>query len=178
MKSLVAVLKKIRDLRGWQLSRLRKHSTEIYCVQGEVETIRCNLVDNYTLRLQTPVAGEEGALMGESTTRFQGRPDSLSQLVLTTTERARLVRNPAYNFPEKRADNSDDSNILDAAVSDADLDAAIEYVHRVQSFHKRNLATFPLNSLELFLEDYDFSIGNNRGLQVESNSTRVVATMC
>jgi len=174
LKSLVAVLKKIRDLRGWQLSRLCKHSTEIYCVQGEVETIRCNLVDNYTLRLQTPVAGEEGALMGESTTRFQGRPDSLSQLVLTTTERARLVRNPAYNFPEKRADNSDDSNILDAAVSDADLDAAIEYVHRVQSFHKRNLATFPLNSLELFLEDYDFSIGNNRGLQVESNSTRVV----
>ncbi|MFO1469935.1 MAG: metallopeptidase TldD-related protein [Turneriella sp.] len=174
MKSLVAVLRKTRDLRGWQLSRLRKRSTEIYCVQNEIETIRCNLVNNYALRLQTPVEGGDAALMGESTTRFQGRPESLPRLVQATAARARLVRNPAYNFPEQRADSGDDSNILDAAVSEAHLDMAVDYAERVQKFHKRSLASFPLNSLELFLEDFDFAIENNRGLQIESNSTRVI----
>ncbi len=174
MKSLVAVLRKTRDLRGWQLSRLRKRSTEIFCVRDEIETVRCNLVNNYALRLQTPVTSGDAALMGESTTRFQGRPDSLPQLVQATGERARLVRNPAYNFPAKRIDGGDDSNILDAAISEATLDAATDYVHRVQNFHKHNLASFPLNSLEIFLEDFDFAIENNHGLQVESNSTRVL----
>lgn len=171
MKSLISVLRNFPGLRGWQVSRLAKRSTEIYSVHSELETIRCNAVNNYTLRLQTPI---DDALMGESTSRFQGVPDSLQGLVAATAERARLVRNPAYRFAEQRADTGDDAHIYDAAISDADLDAAVDYVERVQKFHRANLGRFPLNSLELFLEEFDFTVVNNRGLKVESGSTRVV----
>ncbi len=170
MKSLISVLKKAIGLRGWQVSNLQKRSTEVYLVKDEIETVRCNSVQNYALRIQTPV---DDALMGESTTRFQGKPASLTDLVSQTAARARLVRNPAFNFsaaytPKRTA------AILDPAIGDADLDALIAYADRIRNFRLKNLARFPLNSMELFFEEYDYLIRNHRGLEVEAASTRVV----
>lgn len=171
MKSLTAVLKKTAGLRGWQLSNLRKRSTEVYWVGPEPETVRCNAVDNYTLLIQTPV---DDALMGESTTRFQGKPDSLQNLVAQTTGRARLVKNPAYNFamPENAAPAS--APIDDSAVRGASLDDIIGYAAQIQKFRERELKKFPLNSLELFFEEFRYGISNHRGLNVAADSTRVV----
>jgi predicted Zn-dependent protease len=170
LKSLISVLKKVPNLRGWQVSNLQKRSTEVYLVKDEIETVRCNSVQNYALRIQTPV---DDALMGESTTRFQGKPASLSELVDQTAARARLVRNPAFNFsdaytPPKTA------AILDLAIADADLDALISYAERIRNFRIKNLARFPLNSMELFFEEYDYLIRNHRGLEAGAESTRVV----
>ncbi len=170
MKTLVSVLKKTQGLRGWQTSCLRKRSKEAFWVGDELETVRCNAVDNYALRIQTPV---DDALMGESTTRFQGKPASITQLVNETVSRARLVRNPCYTFclpwtPREAI------QVFDPSVSEATLDDLVAFGHQIQEFHRRELKNFPLNSLELFLEDFAYIIENHQGLSVRADSTRVV----
>lgn len=158
-------------LRGWQVSRLAKRSVEVYSVLGEVETLRCNAVRDYTLRVQTPV---DDALMGESTTRFQGKPDSLINLVGDTARRARLVQNPAYRFTEKHSSAGAAHALYDTKIAEAEVDAVVAYAESVHGYHSKNLAKFPLNSLELFFETYDYRITNHNGLDVGSASTRVV----
>lgn len=171
MKTLVSVLKKTPGLRGWQASRLSKESKEAYWVKAQLETVRCNAVDHYTLRVQTPV---DAALMGESTTRFQGKPHSLKELVSATIERARLVKNPCYNFCPPRQKPDLPPPIADIRVSEATLDEVIAYGEEIQKFRARELKNFPLNSLELFFEEFDYSIENHCGLSVAAQSTRVV----
>lgn len=171
MKSLIAVLSKTAGLRGWQVSRLGKRSTEVYAVHNETETIRCNHVNTYTLRVQTPV---DDALMGESTMRFQGKPSSLEEIVRSTIARARLVKNPAYRFPADGHAGGDDANILDATVSDAGIDEAVGYVEAIQQYRRNKLARYPLNSLELFFEEFDYDIHNSFGVKTASQSTRVI----
>ena len=171
MKSLISVLKKTPDLRGWQVSNLGKRSTEVYLVNDEIETVRCNYVQNYALRVQTPV---DDAFMGESTTRFQGKPESLANLVAETASRARLVRNPAFDFSVPHTTPATNPKIYDPKIADADLDALIQYAERVRDFRRKNLARFPLNSMELFFEEYDYRIQNHRGLDVDAESTRIV----
>ncbi len=158
-------------LRGWQVSRLAKRSVEVYSVLGEVETLRCNAVRDYALRVQTPV---DDALMGESTTRFQGKPDSLASMVADTQRRARLVQNPAYQFSEKHTHSGGANVLFDAQIAEAEVDAVVAYAETIQNYHKKNLAEFPLNSLELFFETFDYRVQNHKGLDVESASTRVV----
>jgi predicted Zn-dependent protease len=171
LKSLVSVLKKTPGLRGWQVSRLAKRSVEVYSVLGEVETLRCNTVKDYALRVQTPV---DDALMGESTTRFQGKPHSLADLVSDTARRARLVQNPAYAFSGPHQGGGATHAVFDGQIADTQIEAAVAYAESVHAYHKRHLSSFPLNSLELFFETFDYRIQNHKGLDVGSASTRVV----
>ncbi|MFO1480115.1 MAG: metallopeptidase TldD-related protein [Turneriella sp.] len=170
MRTLVSVLKKTRGLRGWQNSSLRKRSKEAFWVGTELETVRCNAVDNYALRIQTPV---DDALMGESTTRFQGKPASITQLVNETVARARLVRNPCFGFSAPWSPR-EAVQVFDHSVSDATLDELVSFGTDIQEFHSKELKKFPLNSLELFLEDFAYTIENHHGLSVRADSTRVV----
>ena len=170
MKTLISVLNKTGGLRGWQTSTLRKRSKEAYWVGGELETIRCNAVDNYTLRIQTPV---DAALMGESTTRFQGKPASITQLVNETVARARLVKNPSFSFSAPWSPR-EAAKVFDPVVSEATLDDLIAFGADIGEFHRSELRSFPLNSLELFLEHFTYIIENHRGLSVSAGSTRVV----
>ncbi|MFZ5630435.1 MAG: metallopeptidase TldD-related protein [Spirochaetota bacterium] len=170
MKTLVSVLKKTGGLRGWQTSTLRKRSKEAFWIASELETVRCNAVDSYALRIQTPV---DDALMGESTTRFQGKPASIAQLVNDTVARARLVRNPCFGFSPPWSPR-ESTGVFDRAVSEATLDDLIALGTEIQSFHSRELSRFPLNSLEIFLEDFVYSIENHHGLSASARSTRVV----
>jgi PmbA protein len=170
LKTLTSVLKKTDGLRGWQTSRLQKRSKEAYWVASELETVRCNAVDSYALHIQTPV---DDALMGESTTRFQGKPASIAQLVNETIARARLVRNPSYRFPAPWCP-PEAAQVFDRAVSEATLDDLIALGSDIQNFHSRELKKFPLNSLELFLEDFAYTIKNHHGLSAVAHSTRVV----
>lgn len=170
MRTLVSVLRKTRGLRGWQTSSLRKRSKEAFWVGTELETVRCNAVDNYALRIQTPV---DDALMGESTTRFQGRPASIAQLVNETVARARLVKNPCFSFSSPYSPRAA-AQIFDPTVGEATLDDLIALGSDIQQFHRRELQKFPLNSLELFFEHFTYSVENHRGLSVSASSTRVV----
>lgn len=138
---------------------------------GEVETLRCNAVRDYTLRLQTPV---DDALMGESTTRFQGKPESLAGLVADTQRRARLVQNPAYRFSDKYVPDGDTNALYDAKIGEAAVDAVVAYAESIHAYRTKHLAKFPLNSLELFFETFDYRVQNHKGLDVDSTSTRVV----
>ncbi|MBS0617910.1 MAG: hypothetical protein JSR44_06950 [Spirochaetes bacterium] len=171
MKTLASLLRRSTDLRGWQLSRLKKDSREAYYVGNELETVRCNAVANYTLRVQTAV---DDALMGESTARFQGKPASLAQLVSDATARARLVKNPAYRFAAPYAYKNADAQLTDKIIVEANLDTLLEYGARIQNFRRAQLAKYPLNSLELFFENYEYTIMNYRGLDCRAASTRVV----
>ncbi|HRP70611.1 MAG TPA: hypothetical protein PLY93_13865, partial [Turneriella sp.] len=172
MKSLVALLKKTAGLKGWQVSRLSKNSTEVYYVGRELETVRCNAVSNYTLRVQTPC---EDNFMGESATRFQGKPVSLNALVEETKERAELVKNPAYRFAESSPLLSAiHPPIDDIQIRNADLDTLIAVGVKAQEYRQKHLARFPLNSLELFFEEYTLDIQNHRGLICHTPSTRLV----
>ncbi len=171
LKTLVQILKKAPGLRGWQLSALRKRSTEAYWVGSEAETVRCNAVDRYALRLQTPV---DQKTMGESTTRFQARPESLAHLVAETEARARLVKNPAFDFCAPYKPNANSNTINDAAIRAFGIDEVLDYGAALQKFRERELKAFPLNSLELFLEEFTYEIKNHRGLEVSSDSTRIV----
>lgn len=171
MKSLISVLNKTRALRGWQLSNLAKRSTEVYFVKDELETVRCNSLNNYALKIQTPV---DASLMGESTTRFQGKPESLQDLVSQTAERARLVRNPAFDFSSPHPAKKQSSKIYDPQVADSTLDALIAYAEKIRKFREQKLPRFPLNSMELFFEEYDYKIRNHLGLDVRAESTRIV----
>lgn len=177
MKTLISVLKKATGLRGWQVSALAKDSTEVYFVGPELETIRCNRVNNYTLRIQTPVAiGDQlvnSALMGESTGRFQGKPGSLELLVEDTARRARLVRNPAYNFPTPYNAKSAEQ-LTDPVLSAMTVDDIIGYAKKIQEFRSRHLARYALNSLELFVELFEYRIRNHFGLDVTADSTRLI----
>jgi PmbA protein len=170
LKTLTAVLKKTDSLRGWQVSRLQKRSKEAYWVAYELETVRCNAVDSYALHVQTPV---DDALMGESTTRFQGKPASIAQLVKETVARARLVRNPSYRFPAPWCP-PEAKQVFDSAVSEATLDDLIAFGSDIQDFRSRELKNFPLNSLELFFEVFTYTIENHRGLSALAHSTRLV----
>lgn len=176
MKSLVSLLKRTPGLRGWQVSNLQKRSTEVYLVADELETVRCNAVQNYALRLQTPVDDAPGhsALMGESTTRFQGKPESLAGVIRDTAARARLVRNPAFSFSAPHTAAHTAAPICDTHISDAELDNLIAYAFQIRDFRQKHLARFPLNSMELFFEEYDYTIRNHRGLETAAASTRVV----
>ncbi len=164
-------MRKTAGLRGWQVSNLSKRSVEVYSVLGEIETLRCNAVRNYALRLQTPV---DDALMGESTTRFQGKPESLSKVVADSAARARLVKNPAYNFSKAHAHSADAATVYDQGVADAELADAVAYAESIEQYHAKNLKRFPLNSLELFFETFDYAVQNHNGLAAASSSTRVV----
>jgi PmbA protein len=170
LKTLIAVLKKKQGLRGWQTSCLRKRSKEAYWVGEQLETVRCNTVDNYTLRIQTPV---DAALMGESTTRFQGKPASITRLVNETVARARLVRNPCYSFSEPWTPR-EAARIFDSSVAEASLDEVVAFGSEILKFHCRELKNFPLNSFELFLEEFSYAIQNHRGLCLRADSTRVI----
>lgn len=171
LKTLVQILKKTPGLRGWQLSALRKRSTEAYWVGAEAETIRCNAADRYALRIQTPV---DQKTMGESTTRFQARPDSLPRLVAETEARARLVQNPAFDFCAAYTPNIESETSNDAVIRTANIDAVLEHGAQIQRFREKELKAFPLNSLELFFEEFTYEIKNHRGLGVQSDSTRIV----
>ncbi|MBX3723566.1 MAG: hypothetical protein KF713_17105 [Turneriella sp.] len=171
MKSLVSLLKRTPGLRGWQVSNLQKRSTEVYLVGDELETVRCNSVQNYALRVQTPV---DDSLMGESTTRFQGKPESLVGVIRDTAARARLVRNPAFNFSAAYTADATAAPIRDKQIGDAELDDLIAYAFQIRDFRQKHLARFPLNSMELFFEEYDYTIRNHRGLETSAPSTRVV----
>lgn len=164
-------MKKTPGLRGWQVSRLAKRSVEVYSVLGEVETLRCNAVRDYALRLQTPV---DDALMGESTTRFQGKPDSLAAVVADTQRRARLVQNPAYRFSDQHTPEGNTNALYDAKIGEAEVDAVVAYAESIHAYHTKHMAKFPLNSLELFFETFDYRVQNHKGLDVGSASTRVV----
>lgn len=171
MKSLISALKRTADLRGWQVSNLRKTSAEVYLVGDELETVRCNAVQNYALRIQTHVDQDH---MGESATRFQGKPDSLPALIDETRARARLVRNPAYNFSAPYEKRAEAAPISDAAIDAAGLETLIAYANKIKNFRQKQLSKYPLNSMELFFEEYDYRIRNHRGLDVSAESTRVV----
>lgn len=177
MKTLISVLKKTTGLRGWQVSALAKNSTEIYFVGPELETVRCNRVNDYTLRIQTPVAiGDQlvnSALMGESTSRFQGKPESLQKLVEDTAGRARLVRNPAFGFSLPYSATAGD-HLTDPVLAAMTLKDVIEYARTIQDFREKHLGKYSLNSLELFVELYDYRIKNHLGLDVAAESTRLV----
>lgn len=170
MKTLISVLHKAPGLRGWQTSCLRKRSKEAYWIAAQLETLRCNAVDNYALRIQTPV---DAAFMGESTTRFQGKPQSIARLVEETVARARLVKNPGFAFCAPWSPRAS-AQVFDSAVSEATLDDLIAFGAGIHDFHARELSSFPLNSLELFFEDFDYHVQNHRGLAVKAPSTRVV----
>ncbi|MBN8221488.1 MAG: hypothetical protein J0L53_11230 [Spirochaetes bacterium] len=153
------------------MSNLQKRSTEVYLVGDELETVRCNSVQNYALRVQTPV---DDSLMGESTTRFQGKPESLVGVIRDTAARARLVRNPAFNFSAAYPAPATAAPIRDKQISEAELDDLIAYAFQIRDFRQKHLARFPLNSMELFFEEYDYTIRNHRGLETSAPSTRVV----
>lgn len=137
----------------------------------ELETVRCNSVQNYALRVQTPV---DDSLMGESTTRFQGKPESLVGVIRDTAARARLVRNPAFNFSAAYPADATAAPIRDKQIGDAELDDLIAYAFQIRDFRQKHLGRFPLNSMELFFEEYDYTIRNHRGLETSAPSTRVV----
>jgi predicted Zn-dependent protease len=164
-------LRNTSGLRGWQVSNLSKRSVEVYAVLGEIETLRCNALQNYTLRVQTPV---DDALMGESTTRFQGKPESLVKIVSDTAARARLVQNPAYSFSQSHTAKVNAAALLDPVVAEAELADVVDYANLIKNYHDNNLRHFPLNSLELFFEVFNYTIQNHNGLAVSSSSTRVV----
>jgi len=169
-KTLIARLKKTAGLRGWQVSSLKKQSTELYFVGRELETVRCNSVADYTLRIQTPA---DMGFMGESTSRFQGRPDSLSQLIESTRERAMLVKNPAFNFSQPYSPKAIPP-IFDETMTSMTLDSMIAWANDVQNYREKNLPRCNLNSLEIFFENFDYRIENMSGLEVGATSTRVV----
>lgn len=172
MKSLVAQLKKTPNLKGWQVHRLRKDSSEVYFVHDVLETVRCNTVNNYTLHIQTPA---EADFMGESTARFQGKIGSLKELVAETIQRAHLVKNPAYNFaaPYEKSQTTTEY-IHDMDVADAELEELIGFAQKMVAYRKAHLRNYPLNSMEIFFEEYNYAIENHLGLSVEKPSTRIV----
>ncbi|MCX7632734.1 MAG: metallopeptidase TldD-related protein [Turneriella sp.] len=172
MKSLATLLRKTAGLRGWQLSQLTRRSQEAYWVMGKAETVRCNTVHNYKLLVQTPV---DAMTMGESSTCFQSWSAPLRTLVEESIERAKLVRNPCYDFCAPWQKTEDDSRILDPQVWDATLDSVLHYGEDLHEFCRKELSGFTLNSLELFFEDFSYTITNHRGLDLAADSTRVVA---
>lgn len=171
LKTLISVLRKTQGLRGWQVGALGKDSIEVYFVKKDLETIRCNRVDNYTLRLQTPV---DNALMGESTSRFQGKPESLTGLVSDTAARARLVRNPAFNFSQAYKPIEAAGVLADPSLAELSVDEVIDYGRKIQELREKRLGRFPLNSLEIFVESFNYRIRNHLNLDVFAASTRVI----
>lgn len=139
----------------------------------ELETVRCNAVTNYTLHVQTPVSEGNPALMGESTSRFQGRPDSLDDLVQAARRRAALVKNPAYSFSQTYA-APNNPPMRDVAIESLELDQMVAWAEALQTYREKKLPRHALNSLELFFEEFDFSIENMNSLSVSADSTRIV----
>lgn len=96
-RELIAALERA-PLAGWEITRLRQESYQLYLVFDQVESLRRVVEEKYRIKIYLEVAGGQERRLGES--GWTANPgDDIAGALAQALERAALVANPWFTLP-------------------------------------------------------------------------------
>ena len=158
MQNAAALMKKDPQISDYKINTVKKESYELFYVKGKLETVRAT----DTCDRQITVYVDHDGFRGDS--MFYVYPSTTSQeleeKLHSAVRNALMIKNAPYTLPKQEKQEVDlPSNLGDAPMARL----ADRIAHLV--FSANTLEGGSLNSVEVFLNHYEESVSNSRGLQ-------------
>lgn len=174
MNKIIAELQNRNEISAWQVSHTQKTTQEFYITGREVDTFRRGQNSATRALLHT----SRDKKIGENRFSFEGACHDPALWVDAAIERAALVHNPPYPLsPPWQIDPEIENPVFDVQIAAHATEKIHELAAEAGKLGQKLPGRSRISFLECFLTHTEETLKNHRGLDLYSESTRVMYDM-